>query len=329
MPFISDHASMIPRWSARLVSPQRRWLVVICAVVLAALLLGTSNAQRRSGGGFGGRSNSSPSSRYVPSAPLTSGGYIPVPVPVPSYGFGYGGGYGFGGGFGLGGIFIVAVLLGGGFLLFRRFLPVAGQSNQPSGLFTGGNSSGASAVSIQLVLTEGDEVKRALQQVAQTGVTETEEGLASMLSEAALVLLRHPERWTYGVLLQVQGNETQMTNQVGSWASQARAAFTDQTTSRYATTGYAPASAAALPPRTEHQVGERYLAVTLLVAAVNLRLPPSPTANAAQLRAALTAVSGIAPEDLLRTEVVWSPDVEGEFLSEDQAIMNYPALTKI
>ena len=162
MPFISDHASMIPRWSARLVSPQRRWLVVICAVVLAALLLGTSNAQRRSGGGFGGRSNSSPSSRYVPSAPLTSGGYIPVPVPVPSYGFGYGGGYGFGGGFGLGGIFIVAVLLGGGFLLFRRFLPVAGQSNQPSGLFTGGNSSGASAVSIQLVLTEGDEVKRAL-----------------------------------------------------------------------------------------------------------------------------------------------------------------------
>ena len=37
----------------------------------------------------------------------------------------------------------------------------------------------------------------------------------------------------------------------------------------------------------------------------------------------------VARDDLIRAEVVWSPDAEGEFLSEDEALVKYPQLSKL
>ena len=51
--------------------------------------------------------------------------------------------------------------------------------------------------------------------------------------------------------------------------------------------------------------------------------------SADEARAALMAISSVNPGDLIRAEVVWSPDAEGEFLSEDEAIRKYPKLTKL
>jgi uncharacterized membrane protein len=77
-------------------------------------------------------------------------------------------------------------------------------------------------------------------------------------------------------------------------------------------------------------VGDLYLAVTVGVAAHALAaMPPAGTTNAAEVRAALSAISSLNPSDLIRAEVIWSPDAEGEFLSEDEAIMKYPQLTKL
>ena len=49
----------------------------------------------------------------------------------------------------------------------------------------------------------------------------------------------------------------------------------------------------------------------------------------AEARAALQTISAVSAGDLIRAEVVWSPDMEGEFLSEDEAIQKYPKLTKL
>ena len=51
--------------------------------------------------------------------------------------------------------------------------------------------------------------------------------------------------------------------------------------------------------------------------------------RSAEARAALLAISGVTEGDLIRAEVIWSPDTEGEFLSEDDAIVKYPKLTKL
>ncbi|WP_424949624.1 DUF1517 domain-containing protein [Deinococcus sp.] len=338
--------------SVRRLRPGLAQCLPVLALLLAALLsLGSVQAQ--SGGGFGGRSSGGSLGRsggsYGGSSGGSSrggsygggysgggysgGGYIPVPV-GPGYGYGYGGGYG--GGIGLGGILVVALIIGGVVLFMRRGMAgnvgaggvgAGGVGRGVLGSLSGGS---AQAVSVQVLLSGGDEVKRALQQVAQNGDPDTNDGLARMMTEAALVLLRHPERWTYGDVQRAQGAASTADSQVGSWATQARAAFTEQTTSNYqnkdAQSGYTHTQDYTFKKET----GDLYLAVTLAVAAVTLPgMPPAGITDTAEVRAALSAISGIGPGDLIRAEVVWSPDAEGEFLSEDEAIMKYPALTKL
>uniref|UniRef100_UPI0025EB2886 DUF1517 domain-containing protein n=1 Tax=uncultured Deinococcus sp. TaxID=158789 RepID=UPI0025EB2886 len=247
-------------------------------------------------------------------------------------GGGYGGGYSGGGGlsgFGIVPLIIFGVVIFGVVGAMRRSLGGGGARGVGSGMLST-LSGTAQAVSVQLLLAEGDEVKGALQRVAQTGDPDTNEGLARMLQEAALVALRHPERWVYGNVERAQGAPTAAESQVGAWATEARAAFTDQTTSNYQNrdpnSGYAR--------RTDYSyskdAGDQYLAVTIAVAAHALgTLPPAGVTTMAEARAALQTISAVSAGDLIRAEVVWSPDMEGEFLSEDEAIQKYPKLTKL
>lgn len=313
-----------------------RFLLTLLAACLC-VLLALGSVQAQSGGGFGGRSGGSSggSSRgggsyggggYTPrgggyGGGYGGGGYIPIPV-GPGYGYGYG--LGGGSGFGLGGVVVFALIIGGVVYFMRRGM------GGGKGLLGGAPGSTAQAVSVQVLLTEGDEVKAALQQVAQNGDPDTNEGLSRMMTEAALVLLRHPDRWTYGDVQRAQGTAAAADSTVGSWATQARAAFTEQTTSNYQNkdpkTGYTHRG----DYTSQHETGDLYLAVTLAVAAVTLPgMPPAGATDAAEVRAALAAISGVGPGDLIRAEVVWSPDAEGEFLSEDEAIQKYPGLTKL
>ncbi|WP_425147166.1 DUF1517 domain-containing protein [Deinococcus sp.] len=319
--------------------PARALFAMLAALLLSLGSLPLSTVQAQSGGGFGGRSSgrssgssggsggsfgSSSGGGYsrgggYSGGGYSGGGYIPVPV-GPGYGYGYGGG---GGGFGLGGVILVVLIIGGVVYFMRRGM--AGR-----GLLGGGGGDSAQAVMVQVLMTGGDEVKAALRQVAQSGDPDSNEGLARMLTEAALVALRHPERWTYGDVQRAQGNSQAADSQVGNWATAARAAFSEQTTSNYqnqdAHSGYTHRQDYA----AHKEAGDLYLAVTLAVAAATLSsMPPAGTTDAQEVRAALQAVSSVNPGDLIRAEVVWSPDAEGEFLSEDQAIQKYPKLTKL
>ncbi|GAA5501518.1 hypothetical protein Dxin01_01250 [Deinococcus xinjiangensis] len=298
-----------------------------------------SVALAQSGGGFGGRSSGGSSgggySGGSSGGGYSGGGYSGggysgggYSGPIIINGGGYGGGY-YGGGLGIVPLIIFGVVI---------FMVVGGMRRAMSGGSRGlGNLGGmsslsgtAQAVSVQILMAEGDEVKNALQRIAQTGDPDTNEGLARMLQEAALVALRHPERWVYGNVERAQGSASAADSQVGAWATEARAAFTDQTTSNYQnndpSTGYSH--------RTDYSykkdVGDLYLAVTIAVAAHALgNLPPAGVTTAAEARAALSAISSVSPDDLIRAEVIWSPDTEGEFLSEDEAIVKYPKLTKL
>ncbi|PNY82405.1 DUF1517 domain-containing protein [Deinococcus koreensis] len=327
-----------PRRSQLHVWPLLRvWLVVLAALTLTlgSLLAGSASAQ--SGGGFGG-SSSGGSSGGGGGGGYSGGGYS---------GGGYSGGGGFGpviinggggyyGGSGLSGFGIVPLIIFG-LVIFgvvgamRRSLGGGGGRGLAGGLGGLSSLSGtAQAVSVQLLLAEGDEVKSALQRVARSGDPDTNEGLARMLQEAALVALRHPERWVYGNVERAQGARNAADSQVGAWATEARAAFTDQTTSNYQNrdpnSGFAQQGGYSY----DKDAGDQYLAVTIAVAAHAMgTLPPAGVTTAAEARSALSAISAVAPGDLIRAEVIWSPDVEGEFLSEDEAIQKYPKLTKL
>ncbi|GGK13609.1 hypothetical protein GCM10008955_03690 [Deinococcus malanensis] len=314
---------------------------LLTAALLCVGSLGlTPGALAQSGGGFGGSSSGGSSGGGYGGGGYgggySGGGYSGGGYSGGGYSGGYrgpiivnGGGYG---GMGFGGGMGIMPLLIFGFVIFsvvggmRRSMSHAGGGAR--GL--AGISGTAQAVSVQLLLAEGDEVKRALQRVAQTGDPDTNAGLVRMLQEAALVILRHPERWVYGNVERAQGDPRAADSQVGTWATEARAAFTEQTTSNYQNRD--PNSGFARRDDYSFQADgtDLYLAVTIAVAAHTLSsLPPAGVTNAAEARAALAAISSVSPGDLIRAEVIWSPDVEGEFLSEEEAIRKYPQLTRL
>ncbi|WP_420596315.1 DUF1517 domain-containing protein [Deinococcus sp.] len=290
---------------------------------------GSSSGGSSSGGGGGsfGGSSSRSSGSSSRGGSYSGGGYRgPVIINNSS---GYGGGYGYGGGGGLSllPLLVIGVIFFAVFAVMRR--GASASSGSGMGLL-GGMSGSAQAVMVQVIMAEGDDVKRALQAVAQSGDPDTDAGLARMLQEAALVVLRHPERWVYGDVQRAQGSPSSAEAQLGAWATRARAAFTDQTTSNYQNrdprSGYQHKDG----PAFTKDVGDLYLAVTLGAAAHTLaNLPPAGTTDADEVRATLQAIASVGPGDLIRAEVVWSPDAEGEFLSEDEAIMKYPQAKKL
>ncbi|MFC5848214.1 DUF1517 domain-containing protein [Deinococcus petrolearius] len=347
MPRLTDSASPRPnRRDRRRRDPRRSAVLAFTALLAAgsltlgggphsapdtsALSVGVAAAQ--SGGGFGGSSSGGSSSGGGSfggsgggySGGGYSGGGYSGPIIV---GGGYGGGYyGGGGGFGLVPLILFGVVVFAVMGFMRRSLS-GGGARGLGGLAGGGT---AQAVSVQLLLAQGDEVKKALQRVAQTGDPDSNEGLARMLQEAALVALRHPERWGYANVERAQGGASSADSQVGAWATEARAAFTEQTTSNYQNRDVNSGFEHRSDYTFEKETGDLYLAVTIAVAAHALgTLPPAGVTTAAEVRAALAAIGAVAPGDLIRGEVVWSPDVEGEFLTEDEAIQKYPKLTKL
>lgn len=292
-------------------------------------------ASAQSGGGFGGRSSGSRSSGRSSGGSSYGGGGS-------SYGGGYSGGYGgpiiinsggYGGGYYSGGGvsslmtllvlgFAVATVVGAMRRTVRGGQGLAGGLDSMSGT--------AQAVSVQVLMAEGDEVKRELQRIAQTGDPDTDEGLTRMLQEAALVVLRAPERWAYADVERAQGSASAADSQVGAWATRARAAFRVQTTSNYQNKDVGSGYSRVGDYSFEKDPTDLYLAVTIAVAAYALPdMPPAGVTSVQEVRAALQALSSISPDDLIRGDVVWSPDAEGEFLSEDEAISKYPNLTKI
>jgi len=113
---------------------------------------------------------------------------------------------------------------------------------------------------------------------------------------------------------------------VGQWATAARAAFETQTTSQYQNGDLAGGHEHVVVPA---RAGGLYLAVTLAVSTTGLEAAQEMGGPARDVEAALLALSGVGSEHLLRLEAVWSPDGEGEFLSETQAIMRYPTLAPL
>ncbi|GGO35917.1 DUF1517 domain-containing protein [Deinococcus humi] len=282
--------------------------------LLSALLLG--GALGVTGGGFGGttahpapaaapppgRPASVPSSTYSTSSPAPAG---PQASATSTAGTSWGLVVGLG---------VVGALLAFGFVC-ALYEEGAGQPR------------GAQAVRVQVLFENGENVKRQLQLLARRHDPDAPGALATLLRESALLLLRHKADWAYGTAeRRAAPGENEANSLVGQWATAARAAFETQTTSQYQNGDVAGGHEhVVVPART----GGLYLAVTLAVSATGLEAAQEMGGPARDVEAALLALSSVGSEHLLRLEAVWSPDGEGEFLSETQAILRYPTLAPL
>jgi uncharacterized membrane protein len=309
-------------WIKPLVKPLLALLLVV------TLVLGQADGAlaARSGGRIGGGSFRMPSSGPTYSSPRT---YAP--------GGGYGGGYYPGGGFGFpfivpifgfggGGLFTLLIFIAIASFILRSFRSVAGSDYESYG---GTASPTVSVAKLQVgLLAKARGLQADLNRIAEHADTNSSEGLAQVLQETTLALLRHPEYWVYG------GSETQQARleaaeaQFNRLALTERSKFSEETLSnvnnllRQAEARQALASSGdlALPENPAE-----YIVVTLLVAAQGkLELPP---VNSDQdLRRAISQVGAVSSDRLLAMEVLWTPQAEGDTLSAEDVLLEYPDL---
>ena len=313
---------------------KRNWLKSIVALALVCVLvLGNAGdaMAARTGGRIGGGSFRAPSRSYsTPRGGSYGGGYR-----TPGYGYGYGGG-GFGFpfllpfiGFGGGGLFSVLIFFALANFLVRAFRSAGVSDDGYEGY---GSTSKVSVAQVQVgLLANARELQPELNRLALTADTSSASGRATVVQEASLALLRHPEYWVYGATDSQKASLEAAEAKFNQFALTERSKFTDETLSNVDSV-INEGSQKALGGNTEEgsiQLREgdsgEYIIATIIVGVTgNLELPKINGTD--DLRQALQQVGGIGSDRLLAVEILWTPQADGDTLSSDDILAYYPNL---
>ncbi|GAB4374264.1 MAG: DUF1517 domain-containing protein [Elainellaceae cyanobacterium] len=304
---------------------------LLISFLVITLVLGQANSAlaARSGGRIGGGSfrvptRTAPAPRsYAPGG----GGYYPG-------GGGYypGGGFGFPFivpifGFGGGGLFSILIFLAIAGFLVRTFRSITSGGDE---LGYEGASPTLSVAQLQVgLLAEARGLQADLDRIAQKADTSSSTGLAQVLQETTLALLRHPEYWVYGATESKQARLEAAEAQFNRLALAERSKFNEETLSnvnnqlRQAEARKALEGTGALANLPDNPA--EYIVVTLLVAAqgkVDL-----PVINGEQdMRQAISQIGSVSSDRLLALEVLWTPQAQGDSLSAEEVLVGYPNL---
>ena len=151
-----------------------------------------------------------------------------------------------------------------------------------------------------------------------------------MLQESTLALLRHPEYWVYAGSTVQQTRLEAAESQFNRLLISERSKFSGETLSNVnsqlkqaSSSGLAVAEKGGALAQADGP-GE-YIVVTLLVGSQGkLELPK--VNNSVDLRQALQQLGGVPSDRLLALEVLWTPQAEGDVLTNDDMLMQYADL---
>ncbi len=285
----------------------------------------------RSGGRAGGFRAPSPTRTM----PRSRGG---------SYGGGYSGGYrgGYRGGMGYGGGFMLPFMMFGGggglfslliFFAIASFLVntfrnlAASDDGTTPGLSSTANPN-VTVAKVQIgLLASARELQTDLNRVARTSDTTTNEGLAGLLQESVLALLRHPEFWAYGSTDGEVTKLTQAETAFNRYTLQARSKLAAETLSNVKGKLRDDDAKALGAGGTLADIAEEneYIVATLIIASKG-KLSIPKINNASDLRTALRTAGAISSEELYGVELLWEPQAEGDVLTADEVMEDYPEL---
>ncbi|GIW27079.1 MAG: hypothetical protein KatS3mg070_0442 [Meiothermus sp.] len=292
-------------------------------------------AAQRSGGGVGGRGGfstprSSPSIPRVNPSPSPS---LPLPTPrsypsYPTYPRDYyppsspsypssrppiyvtpGAGYG---------IDLIALIFIVGIVIVS-FSMIRGLQRAGSG--TGvGDEPESTVARLRLAILYNPELQASLRQTAEAADTESVRGLADLMDNTAVLLLREQAGWRFGMYEVWTGSLQKAEGQFDAWMTETRSEFVET----YRHFEGKEVVQAGYQPKAEPD--GRYILVTLLLA-VSGSLPSIPTPLRREgARQALMALASSSPTNTLAAYVAWTPEASGEALTEQELLMGWPRL---
>lgn len=287
------------------------------------MLIDSAAYARRSGGRSGGGSFSRPSRSSGSSnrnsgsdsggsvAPRSSGGGV-------YYGGGYGGTYYGGGGIVL--LIVGLILIGATGLLILYFL----KAGKKKGGELENDTVTVTKVQVGL-LAEGRAIQSQLAEIVQQADTDTVEGLHAELQEAALALLRMPENWSH-----VQASSETVKTRDEAEKRFNQLSIAERT--KYTTETLTNANGKLVQKEFELDPDKdpaSYIVVTLLIGTADDQPLFSEIRTTEALKDVLHQLSSLNPDYLMRFELQWTPQVEGDSLTYDEMLLEYPEMLQI
>ncbi|MBN2577020.1 MAG: DUF1517 domain-containing protein [Deltaproteobacteria bacterium] len=314
-----------------------RFLFLACVLAFASV----AYAGPRSGSSFGGFRGfrSSPISRSVPgglSRGLSSGrssfGGGSSFVFLPSFGWGYGG-MGYGGGMGMLGNLVLVGIVCLGAIMVVRSIRRASQRGAPTYRAEYDDYDDASrsmnrcyVYKVQLGIgRSGRGIQKRLEEFATTGDTATELGLAELLRQTALEMMREKDAVRYGLV--EPGGPYSLTNgeaKINGAAMAERSRF--QVERVRGAGGQVRRSDAAASVGGE---ALEFLVVTVLVATREPLSSLQKIEDRAGLDAVLAELGSVPASNLLGLEVVWTPADPEDSLTETDLMVTYPEMRSL
>jgi uncharacterized membrane protein len=222
-----------------------------------------------------------------------------------------------------------ALLMGLTFVAFSTVKQALGGPGSAGGLVLGDGElgSGLQVTKIQVgLLAVARQLKAQLDAIAEKADTSDAAGLHALLQEVVLALLRNPQYCAYASGARKPAASARDLEAAFNAASLAeRSKFSEETlvnvrggdVKRARLRGASAAEAAAQ--------SDELIVVTLLVASRGAALDlPARVDSVDKLRSALRALGGLAAEQVLGVEVIWTPQAEGDSFSRDELTKDYP-----
>ena len=296
------------------------WFKSILALGLVCVLV-FGNAHdalaARTGGRIGGGSFRTPSRTYsTPRGGSYGGGGFGFPFLLPFFGFG-----------GFSGIFSILIFIAVVNFLVRSFRSVGVGED-----LAYGGSSKVSVAQVQVgLLSNARELQPALNRLALTADTNSASGRATVVQEATLALLRHPEYWVYGSTESQKASIDEAEAKFNQLSLTERSKFTEETLTnvnnviRGEEKETLPANEldSAIQSKSE-ELGEYIVATVIVGAQGNIELPK--INGSEDLRQALQQIGSIGSDRLLAVEVLWTPQADGDTLTTNDILAYYPNL---
>ena len=242
------------------------------------------------------------------------GGGIGFPFLLPIFGFGGGGIFGF---------LILMSIVGVIVNSFKNSSNLSGLSNN-SIVSQSANSSKVSLIQFQIgLLACAKDIQVKLRELASSSNTSTSSGLQRVLQDTTLSLLREPELWVYSNI------ETGSVPFPSAESTFNRISITERSKLKAEITSNYSGQISSLTSN-ESKPGDsdstnEYIVISILVATKkDLELKES--SNSELITEALRILGSISSNDLIALEVIWQPEGEGESLTEEELITQYPNL---
>jgi uncharacterized membrane protein len=231
---------------------------------------------------------------------------------------------GFGGGFG--GIFGILVMIAIANVVINALRNGGGGTGEGS-VVSDDPQTAIAQIQVGL-LANAKQLKKELDELALSADTGTANGRSLVLQEATLALLRHPEYWVYGSSQTDKARLSIAEAAFNQLALTERSKFADETLSNFNNQLRQPQRAPAIGGDEANLVPDgagEYILVTIIVAALgDIKLPE--VNDSSNLKQSLQTLGGISGDRLLAIEVLWTPQQEGDTLTSNDIISEYPDL---